>query len=93
MIRAEYKGLVADIRNEDLRDALIFLHNESDKGRAAIMQGVLHALNEVIFYANSNKKIAPKTLHNAANDICIWYANEIIEGRIENPCETLGGHS
>ena len=83
MIRVSYNGLIADIRDNDLKDAISFLSSESESVRKQILQSVVSALDKVLGKLEKNEKISSKEMQDTANDICLWFANETIEGRAE----------
>ncbi len=83
MIRVDYNGLVADIREEDLEAGLNSLKQESAAGRKQIMSSVEAALKDISKQLKAGKPLTPKQQQDTANDIGIWFANEVLEGRAE----------
>lgn len=83
MIRVSYNGLIADIRDADLKDAIASLSSEPENIRKQILQSVLAALVRILVKLEKNQKISVKEMQDTANDICLWFANETIEGRAE----------
>ena len=83
MIRVDYQGLVADIREEDLKDGLAILGRETPAGRKQIMDSVEAALQGILKRVQRGKSLSPKQLQDTANDIGLWFANEVLEGRAE----------
>jgi hypothetical protein len=83
--RVDYKGIIADILEPHLQDAVDILQAESATGREAIIQSVTRALDEMLeIIAKNPQKITEQMRRNTANDIGLWFANEIIEGRADN---------
>jgi len=78
--RVAYQGLTADIRPQDLKDALKLLSEMTPEEKNALMVSVTLSLEEAIENMHS---LTPEDMRDAANDIGIWFANEVIEGRSE----------
>lgn len=81
MIRVDYNGLIADIREEDLEAGLQALRNETPEGREKIMASVEAALTGIMEKLKNGQPITQTEQQNTANDIGIWFANEVLEGR------------
>ena len=89
MKRVNYNGLIVDIREEDLQKAINILSCETTSGRSQILKSVDNSLQKVLKMVKEKKPISPQILKNTANDICIWFANEAMEGRAEKYRTTL----
>lgn len=89
MKRVNYNGLIVDIRDEDLKEAIAVLSSESTNARLQIVKSADDALKKVMKTVEEHKPLSPKTLQNTANDICIWFANETLEGRAEQYRATI----
>jgi ClpP class serine protease len=83
MIKVDYNGLVADIHDQDLKDGIAVLSSESPESRKQILKSVENSLNEVIKKVKRQEPLSSQLLTDTANDIGLWFANEILEGRAE----------
>jgi len=83
MIRVNYNSLIVDIHDEDFKEGIAFLSSESASSRMQILKSVDNALRKVLIMVEKGKTLSPQILQHTANDICIWFANETLEGRAE----------
>ncbi len=85
MIRVNYNGLIADIRDEELEAGLAELSQCSRSERRRIMHSVQKELEKSMKLTDSGRvAFTEQQLKDTANDIGLWFANEVIEGRAEN---------
>jgi hypothetical protein len=78
--RVNYNGLTADIRPQDLKDALKLLSEMSPQEKNDLMVSVTLSLQEAV---ENMQSLTPEDMRDTTNDIGIWFANEVIEGRSE----------
>ena len=83
MPRVSYNGLIADVREEDLQDALASLTQCSRKERRQILASVRKALDGALRAVEAGEELSAQQMQDAANDIGLWFAGEVLAGRAE----------
>lgn len=90
MPRVSYKGLIADVREEDLEAGIADLAGCPRHERKQILRSVEKALDRVLKLSVAEReKLSPRQLQDAANDIGIWFAGETLAGRAEQYKTTM----
>ena len=79
-INVTYKGVTAEITLANFKTALQQLCELSPKAKKARMKNVIRSLDDTIAKMDSETPADSQTI---ANDVGIWFANEVIEGRSE----------
>lgn len=83
MIRVDYNGLVADVREEHLAQALDELRGMNRAEGKAFMASVKRALDASLKIVTAGKPLSEEQMQDTANDICLWFAHETLAGRAE----------
>lgn len=82
-VRVRYKGLIVDIQAADLREAIASVENEPKNSRKRALLSVVRALDSVVAAIRAGQPLSSKQRAETANDVALWYANEILQGRGE----------
>lgn len=84
MPRVSYKGLIADVREEDLEAGITSLRQCSRQERRQILKSVEKTLDQALRLTASGKaELSEQQRRDIANDIGIWFAGEVLAGRAE----------
>jgi|GEM_PF-2244600 len=84
MPRVSYNGLIADVLDEHLEEGIAILSQESRNGRRQILASVERALDKALRRSHLGREaFSEQELRDIANDICLWFAGEVIAGRAE----------
>jgi len=75
-------GMVVDVREEDMQSCLEWLTNASRAERRRVLQSVNRALANAARLVKSGYA-SERDLKDACNDVGIWFANEVGEGRVD----------
>lgn len=75
-----YQGLILAAPMSDIRDAVTLLKNSNRRERKGIIASVNRSLARN-FPKVKAQKASQKVTMSCAQDLTIWYANEIVEGR------------
>jgi hypothetical protein len=82
--RVSYNGLVTDVRDEDLQAGIALLTQCSRQERKRILRSVKKSLERICHLTEEKRNsLTKQQLQDAANDIGIWLAGEMLEGRAE----------
>lgn len=87
VMRVRYKSsevdfsLVADVRKCDLDRLLAKIPNETPEYARGIKRSVIRALERAVRNTRAGYKMTKKEAQDVANDIGIWFAYEVFEGR------------
>lgn len=79
-----YHGLRAKVHSKDIADALNALSAMNRNRKRSVLKSVEKSLTSWVKKANTKKALSEEEKRNCANDIAIWFANEMIEGRAES---------
>lgn len=83
MIRVNYNGLIVDIKDEHLKEGIEIISAKSPTERHELMDSVEACLAEVLELLEAGKPITEKMKRNTADDVGLWFSNEVVEGRAE----------
>jgi len=84
MPRVDYNGLIADVREEDLEAGIDSLRQYSRQERKQILRSVEKELDKALKLTASGKTdLSEQQRRDIANDIGIWFAGEVLAGRVE----------
>ena len=78
--RVSYNGLIADIKKEHLDEQIEYLKHCNRPERKAILKSVEKCLATAL---KKGARMSPQELQDICNDIGVWFANEVFEGRAE----------
>ena len=75
-------GVVVDVQEKHMRETLAWLSNEPRAERRRILASVEKALENAATLVKTGYATA-EDLQDACADVCIWFANEVREGRVD----------
>jgi len=84
MPRVSYNGLIADVLESHLEEAVAHFVICTRNERKAVLKSVVKSLDRVVRMTQTEKSaLTPKQLQNIADDIGLWFAGEVVAGRAE----------
>lgn len=84
MPRVSYNGLIADVLDAHLEEAVAHFSICPRNERKAVLKSVVKSLDRVVRMTEAQKAaLTPEQLQNIADDIGLWFAGEVVAGRAE----------
>jgi len=84
MLKINYNGLIADMREEDLEAGIAYLSQCGRGERRQILRSAEEALDRVLRLPSDERNaFSEQQLQHIANDIGIWFVGEVLAGRAE----------
>lgn len=84
MPRVSYNGLIADVVDTHLEEAIAHFSQCPRNERKAVLKSVVKALDRVVRMPEAQRaQMTPQQLQDIANDIGLWFAGEVVAGRVE----------
>ena len=84
MPRVVYNGLIADILELHLSEAVAHFSNCPRNERKAVLKSVVKSLDRAVVMTEAQRAmLTPEQLQDIANDIGLWFAGEVVAGRSE----------
>lgn len=81
IVRISYHGMIADATWPEIRDVVNMLEDMPDAERKARMASVVSCLDRI--RKKPVDSVTEQEKQNTASDVAIWFANEIVEGRMD----------
>ncbi|MES2984705.1 MAG: hypothetical protein V4735_05920 [Pseudomonadota bacterium] len=79
-----YNGLVVDVLDAHLEEAVAHFSSCSRNERKAVLKSVAKALDRVVRMTEAQKAaLTPEQMQNVADDVGLWFAGEVVAGRAE----------
>lgn len=84
MPRVSYNGLIADVVDAHLEEAVAHFSQCPRNERKAVLKSVMKALDRAVQMTEAQRaQLTPQQLQDIANDIGLWFAGEVVAGRAE----------
>ena len=84
MPRVSYSGLVVDVLDTHLEEAVAHFSGCPRNERKAVLKSVVKALDRMVRMTEAQKAaLTPEQMQNIADDVGLWFAGEVVAGRAE----------
>ncbi len=84
MPRVSYNGLVVDVLDAHLEEAVAHFSSCPRNERKAVLKSVVKALDRVVRMTEAqNAALTPEQMQNVADDVGLRFAGEVVAGRAE----------
>ena len=84
MPRVSYNGLIVDVLDSHLEEAVTHFSTCPRNERKAVLKSVVKSLDHVVRMSAAQKAaLTPEQMQNIADDVGLWFAGEVVAGRAE----------
>lgn len=84
MPRVSYNGLIVDVLDSHLEEAVAHFSSCPRNERKAVLKSVVKTLDRVVrMTAAQRAALTSEQMQNVADDVGLWFAGEVVAGRAE----------